>query len=203
MEIRTFKSQCVSLFQTLTLFGFPCFFPYTIFLFFLVFVLTFPRLLRVRCKSAWPKQIPVSFGLFPCFLKKKREERLWTIRGHYPIKQGSWGKSHQKVHPKVRQNLCRTSSLGYLFCSWVNRVISVHSIPEVYVLLFWRPFFHASGRLTCIQWRCWFMSTLPSSGSGVYAMPLEIITWSIPGNTLCKQICITFSFIVDSPNIFR
>ena len=31
--------------------------------------------------------------------------------------------------------------------------------------------------------------------------PLEIITWSTPGNTLCKQICITYSFIVDNPNI--
>ena len=29
-------------------------------------------------------------------------------------------------------------------------------------------------------------------------MPLEI---SIPGNTLYKQICITYSFIVDNPNI--
>ena len=44
---------------------------------------------------------------------------FWTIRGHYPIKQGFWGKSRWKVHPKVRQNLCRTSSLGYLFCSWL------------------------------------------------------------------------------------
>ena len=33
------------------------------------------------------------------------------------------------------------------------------------------------------------------------AMPLEIITWSIPGNTLCKQTCITYSSIVDNPNI--
>ena len=41
---------------------------------------------------------------------------FWTIRGHYPIKQGFWGKSHQKVHLKVRRNLCRKSSLGYLFC---------------------------------------------------------------------------------------
>ena len=29
----------------------------------------------------------------------------------------------------------------------------------------------------------------------------EIITWNIPGNTLCKQKCITYSFIVDNPNI--
>ena len=31
------------------------------------------------------------------------------------IKQGFCGKPHQKIHPKVRQNLCHTSCLGYLF----------------------------------------------------------------------------------------
>ena len=38
------------------------------------------------------------------------------LSGHYPVKQGFWGKSHQKVHPNVRQNLCHTVSLWYLFC---------------------------------------------------------------------------------------
>ena len=33
-------------------------------------------------------------------------------------------------------------------------------------------------------------------------MPLDIITWSIPGNTLCKKKCITYSFVVDNPNTF-
>ena len=32
-------------------------------------------------------------------------------------------------------------------------------------------------------------------------MPLEIITWNIPGNTSCKKLCITYSFIVDNPTI--
>ena len=47
--------------------------------------------------------------------KKSREQYqriFWTIRGHYPIKQGFWGKSHQKVHPKVRRNLCRKVLCG-------------------------------------------------------------------------------------------
>ena len=30
------------------------------------------------------------------------------LPGHYPVKQGFWGKSHQKVHPNVRQNLCHS-----------------------------------------------------------------------------------------------
>ena len=29
-----------------------------------------------------------------------------------------WGKSHQKVHPKVQQNLCDKVSLWYLLCPW-------------------------------------------------------------------------------------
>ena len=58
--------------------------------------------------------------------KKSHEQRqriFWTIRGAYrslPIKTRFWGKSHQKVHPKVRRNLCRNSSLGYLFCPWFS-----------------------------------------------------------------------------------
>ena len=36
----------------------------------------------------------------------------------FPLKRGFWGKTHQKVHRKVRRNLCRKSSLGYLFCPW-------------------------------------------------------------------------------------
>ena len=41
------------------------------------------------------------------------------LPGHYPVKQGYWGKSRQKVHPNVRQNLCHTVSLWYLFCPQV------------------------------------------------------------------------------------
>ena len=41
---------------------------------------------------------------------------LRGLPGHYPVKQGFWGKSHQKVHPNVRQYLCHTVSLWYLFC---------------------------------------------------------------------------------------
>ena len=37
---------------------------------------------------------------------------------HYPIKQGFWCKSHQKIHTKVRRNLCRKSFWAYLFCPW-------------------------------------------------------------------------------------
>ena len=39
--------------------------------------------------------------------KKSHEQhqRIFrTSRGHNPIKQDFWGKSHQKVHPKVRQH---------------------------------------------------------------------------------------------------
>ena len=32
-------------------------------------------------------------------------------------------------------------------------------------------------------------------------VPLEIITWNIPENILCEKIYITYSFIVDNPNI--
>ena len=49
---------------------------------------------------------------------KEFSEQFEGVTGHYPLKQGLWGKSHQKVHPKVRRNLCRKSSLGYLFCPW-------------------------------------------------------------------------------------
>ena len=54
--------------------------------------------------------------------KKSHEQHqiiFWTIRGGYgslPSKQGFRGKSQQKVHPNVRQNLCRTVSLWYPFC---------------------------------------------------------------------------------------
>ena len=34
----------------------------------------------------------------------------------------------------------------------------------------------------------------------VFTMPLEIITWSIPGNTLCKKNCMTYSCILGAPN---
>ena len=50
---------------------------------------------------------------------EQQQRIFWTIRGvtgHYPVKQGFWGKSQQKVHPNVRQNLCHTVSLWYLFC---------------------------------------------------------------------------------------
>ena len=49
---------------------------------------------------------------------KKFFKQFDGVTGQYPVKQGFWGESRQKVHPKVRQNLCRTSSLGYLFCPW-------------------------------------------------------------------------------------
>ena len=53
------------------------------------------------------------------------------VTGHCPSKQGFWGKSHQKVHPKVRRNLCRKSSLGYLFCPFVILVVFVISVVIV------------------------------------------------------------------------
>ena len=49
---------------------------------------------------------------------KEFSEQFAGVSGPYPLKQGFWGKSHQKVHPKVRRNLCRKSSSGYLFCPW-------------------------------------------------------------------------------------
>ena len=48
---------------------------------------------------------------------KEFSEQFEGVTGHYPVKQGFWGKSHQKVHPNVRQNLCHTASLWYLFLS--------------------------------------------------------------------------------------
>ena len=59
---------------------------------------------------------------FPCRgthqAKKSHEQHqtiFWIIRGgyrcHYSVKQGFWGKSHQKVHPSVRQNLFVTQLL--------------------------------------------------------------------------------------------
>ena len=47
---------------------------------------------------------------------KEFSEQFEGATGHYTVKQGFGGESHQKVHLKVRQNLCRKSSLGYLFC---------------------------------------------------------------------------------------
>ena len=44
---------------------------------------------------------------------KEFSEQFEGLTGHDPLKQGFWGKSHQKVHPKVRRNHCRKSSLGY------------------------------------------------------------------------------------------
>ena len=50
---------------------------------------------------------------------KEFSEQFEGVTGHYPLKQGFWGKSHQKVRPKVRRNLCRESSLRYLFLSLI------------------------------------------------------------------------------------
>ena len=47
---------------------------------------------------------------------KESSEQFEGITGHYPVKQGFRGKSLQKVHPNVLQNLCHTVSLWYLFC---------------------------------------------------------------------------------------
>ena len=44
-----------------------------------------------------------------------------------PNKTRVWGKSHQKVHPKVRRNLCRKSSLGYLCCPWSIQTLAAAS----------------------------------------------------------------------------
>ena len=44
---------------------------------------------------------------------KEFSEQFDGVTGHHPVKKGFWGESCQKVHTKVRQNLCRTSSLGY------------------------------------------------------------------------------------------
>ena len=47
---------------------------------------------------------------------KEFSEQFEGVTGHYPVKQGFWGKSDQKVHPNVRQNLCHAVSLWYLAC---------------------------------------------------------------------------------------
>ena len=67
---------------------------------------------------------------------------FWTIRGHYALKQGFSGKSHQKVPPRVRQNLCHTSSLGYLFCPWrkqeAHRGWLVSLMISMHHMMYWR-----------------------------------------------------------------
>ena len=50
----------------------------------------------------------------------------------YPLKQGFWGKSHQKVHPKVRQNLCRKSFFGVPFLSLTEQVEALFSCLKVF-----------------------------------------------------------------------
>ena len=65
---------------------------------------------------------------------EQHQRIFWTARGYYPIKKGFWGKSRQKVHPKVRQNLCRKSSLGYLFCPWKSTMF------QLIWLFFWLRF---------------------------------------------------------------
>ena len=47
---------------------------------------------------------------------KEISEQFEGVAGHYPLKQGFRGQSHQKVHPKVRRHLCRKRSLGFLCC---------------------------------------------------------------------------------------
>ena len=47
---------------------------------------------------------------------KEVSEQFEGVTGHYPVKQGFRGKSHQTIHPNVRLNLCHTVSLCYLFC---------------------------------------------------------------------------------------
>ena len=47
-------------------------------------------------------------------------EQFEGVTGHYPSKQGFWGKSHQKVHPNVRPNICHIVSLWCLFLSPIN-----------------------------------------------------------------------------------
>ena len=48
---------------------------------------------------------------------KEFSEKMEGVTGSFPPeRQGLWGKSHQKAHPNVRQNLCHTVSLWYLFC---------------------------------------------------------------------------------------
>ena len=69
-------------------------------------------------------------------LTPEQQQRIfWTIRRHYPLKQALWGKSHQKVQPKVRQNLCHASSLGYLFCPWsiLSKTTTAHDPPPKYL----------------------------------------------------------------------
>ena len=51
-------------------------------------------------------------------------EQFEGFAGHCRLKQGFWGKSHQKVHPKVRRNLCRKVLWGTflsLMKCWVRR----------------------------------------------------------------------------------
>ena len=47
---------------------------------------------------------------------KEFSEQFEGVIGHDPVKQGFWVKSHHSVQPNVRQNLCHTVSLWYLFC---------------------------------------------------------------------------------------
>ena len=49
---------------------------------------------------------------------------FWTVRRQSRVKQGAWGKSHQKVHPK----LCPTSCLWHLFCPWTSLVRNLSTL---------------------------------------------------------------------------
>ena len=61
---------------------------------------------------------------------KEFSEQFEGVTGRFPVKQGLWGKSHQKVHPNVRQNLCHTVSLWYLVCPRKKGSVEPQELPS-------------------------------------------------------------------------
>ena len=66
------------------------------------------------------RDVPGSEELYASYFsgakKDSQSQKIWTIRGvtgHYPVKEGFGGKSHQKAHPNVQQNLCHTVSVWF------------------------------------------------------------------------------------------
>ena len=65
----------------------------------------------------------------------REPKNFWTIRGHYPIKEGYWGKSHQKVHPRKfgKTFFAYIVFLLRFFCPWFWALHNFSSTGFYYV----------------------------------------------------------------------
>ena len=113
------------------------------------------RVVFVRSQKRTPKPKNRTNGA------KEFSEQFEGLTGHDPLKQGFSGRSHQKVHPNVRRNLCRKSSLGYLFCPWFCKGARVFF--GVCGGGVWGQVQVAGGEVTCL----WEMREKGGRGGGV------------------------------------